>query len=417
MKTNRPDISHIRKYLDGELDAHAMYELERQAQGDPLLMDLLTGMESADKEVHEANLSSIDRQIRERVEQEQKKRAVSWRTLAVAVSVLWGVAFVGLWLLQEPREKQLIVQGQKTVSLPEKVDTSVVKVDSPLAMAELEKPTKAMRKPVAKAKKLESTPSLIASIQPEDTAASTSHQLDEVVIVGFQTQSKRNFSAASSVATVKPDTMGDLLAGRVAGMDIDRRNDNVRIRGMSSLTKTVDGTITDMETGQPLVGVAIRLKASKLSTLTDEEGHFSLSLPLPIDTLDLAMVGYERVAVQVQGNQEVDVELAPTHAELSEVVVVGYGKAKTKQKAQPLIGWKAYRHYLKENAISAQGKGGQVVLAFQIDDQGRPKAIRIEKGASEELNQQAKQLLLDGSKWIREDDHPEKEIQLKVRFK
>lgn len=207
MKTNRPDISQIRKYLDGELDARAMYELERQAQGDPLLMDLLTGMESADGEVHEANLSSIDRQIRERVEQEQKKRAVSWRTLAVAVSVLWGLAFVGLWLLQEPREKQLIVESQKT---------SIV--------------------------------------------------------------------------------------------------------------------------------------------------------------------------------------------------------SKTNQKAQPLIGWEGYRRYLKENAISAQGKGGQVVLAFQIDDQGRPTAIRLVKEASEELNRQAMQLLLNGSKWIREEGHPDKEMQLKVNF-
>ena len=41
------DILQIRKYLNGELDAAAMHELERRALDDPFLADAIEGFEHA----------------------------------------------------------------------------------------------------------------------------------------------------------------------------------------------------------------------------------------------------------------------------------------------------------------------------------------------------------------------------------
>jgi len=44
--SKQTDISQqIRKYLNGELDARAMHQLEKEAQNDPFLMEALEGYE------------------------------------------------------------------------------------------------------------------------------------------------------------------------------------------------------------------------------------------------------------------------------------------------------------------------------------------------------------------------------------
>ena len=43
MTKHGKDISQIKKYLEGKLDARSRYELERRAQDDPFLMDALEG--------------------------------------------------------------------------------------------------------------------------------------------------------------------------------------------------------------------------------------------------------------------------------------------------------------------------------------------------------------------------------------
>jgi len=40
MTKHEKDISQLKKYLEGKLDARSMYELERRAQDDPFLQDM-----------------------------------------------------------------------------------------------------------------------------------------------------------------------------------------------------------------------------------------------------------------------------------------------------------------------------------------------------------------------------------------
>ena len=42
--SKKNDILQIRKYLNGELNARAMHQLERRAQDDPFLMDAMKVM-------------------------------------------------------------------------------------------------------------------------------------------------------------------------------------------------------------------------------------------------------------------------------------------------------------------------------------------------------------------------------------
>ena len=96
MNKRETDISLIRKYLDGELDARAMHQLERRAQDDPFLMDALEGYERAGSDQLK-QLDELAGRLRRRIEPKQK-RIIPLNFLAIAASVLIIFTIGGLWL-------------------------------------------------------------------------------------------------------------------------------------------------------------------------------------------------------------------------------------------------------------------------------------------------------------------------------
>ena len=70
------DIIQIRKYLNGELNARAMHELERRALDDPFLADALEGFEHAPPD-QEGNLAELTDRLRQRTEKTVRKM-VPW---------------------------------------------------------------------------------------------------------------------------------------------------------------------------------------------------------------------------------------------------------------------------------------------------------------------------------------------------
>jgi TonB-linked SusC/RagA family outer membrane protein len=89
----------------------------------------------------------------------------------------------------------------------------------------------------------------------------------------------------------------------------------------------VSGTVLD-ETGQPLPGVAVRIKGTTIGTATDVQGKYSLSVTDANTVLVASFIGYNPQEVLVSGKAIVDFKLQPTNASLQEVVVTGYGSQK-----------------------------------------------------------------------------------------
>ena len=86
----------------------------------------------------------------------------------------------------------------------------------------------------------------------------------------------------------------------------------------------VTGLVLD-EAGQPLEGVTVSLTNSTVSTLTDQDGAFSIRLVASTGSLLFTAVGYLDHALEVKANDNVNVSLTPDDQQLDEVVVIGYG--------------------------------------------------------------------------------------------
>ena len=93
----------------------------------------------------------------------------------------------------------------------------------------------------------------------------------------------------------------------------------------SANAQVVNGTIKDGSNGSPLAGATVSVKGGSETTSTDSRGAFTISVPNSNSVLVITFVGYETQEITVGNNVQINVSLQPTSADLTQVVVVGYG--------------------------------------------------------------------------------------------
>lgn len=86
----------------------------------------------------------------------------------------------------------------------------------------------------------------------------------------------------------------------------------------------VEGSVFD-EMDNPLIGVSVFTENRKAGTVTDVDGHFSISVPNTREILTFSYVGYTTQKVTLKGRKLLKVVLKEDSELLDEVVVVGYG--------------------------------------------------------------------------------------------
>lgn len=82
------------------------------------------------------------------------------------------------------------------------------------------------------------------------------------------------------------------------------------------------------ESGTPLPGASVSIKNSKISTITDENGNFSLMAPANAQTLVFSYLGMEPQQVAIGSTTNFNIRLKESATTLSNIVVVGYGTVK-----------------------------------------------------------------------------------------
>ena len=93
-------------------------------------------------------------------------------------------------------------------------------------------------------------------------------------------------------------------------------------------TKTISGIVLD-EKSEPVIGASVTVSGTKLATITDVNGKFSLKdFPLQQKYIQVSYIGYKAEKVLITDKKEMTIRLEPTNSELNEVVVVGYGVQK-----------------------------------------------------------------------------------------
>ena len=89
---------------------------------------------------------------------------------------------------------------------------------------------------------------------------------------------------------------------------------------------TASGTVVD-DSGEPVIGASVVLKGKAgVGTITDFDGNFKLAVPSQNSVLVISYVGM--ITQEVKAGNTKQIVLKEDAAQLSEVVVVGYGQQK-----------------------------------------------------------------------------------------
>jgi TonB-dependent starch-binding outer membrane protein SusC len=130
---------------------------------------------------------------------------------------------------------------------------------------------------------------------------------------------------------------------------------------LSAQQVNVSGTVSDAQTNEPLIGVAITVLPGKIGTVTDINGNFSLPTG---DSLVLRYVGYAELRMAIT-RRNLRLQMEPTAAELTEVVVIGYGSQSRRDVTGSVVSVSGKDLEKKpitriENALQGQAAGVQV---------------------------------------------------------
>ena len=91
--------------------------------------------------------------------------------------------------------------------------------------------------------------------------------------------------------------------------------------------RTINGKITDANSGDPLIGATVLLSSNSTGTTTDLDGDFTISAESDNDIMVISYTGYQTQEISILGRDDFNIQLSFGEL-LDEVVVIGYGSIK-----------------------------------------------------------------------------------------
>lgn len=94
--------------------------------------------------------------------------------------------------------------------------------------------------------------------------------------------------------------------------------------GMAFAQNKISGTVVSAEDGEPVIGASVMIQGTKVGTVTDIDGKFSLSTSRTNPMLEISYIGM--ISQKVKASHNMTVKLQPDSKTIDEVVVTGMQK-------------------------------------------------------------------------------------------
>lgn len=148
------------------------------------------------------------------------------------------------------------------------------------------------------------------------------------------------------------------------------------INSFAQNAKNISGKVVD-ENKQPLPGVTVRVKGTKIGASTDSDGLYRIAAQ-PGDVLVFSMLGSLPKEITVANGNTIDAVLMADNKNLKDVVVIGYGTASKKDLTGAVTSIKS-EEFNQGNLVSPaqllQGKVSGLNVTKSGDPNAKPSTI------------------------------------------
>lgn len=431
MDKPRADILQVRKYLNGELDAKAMHQLEREAQDDPFLMDALEGYEMAGKD-QQHNLSVLRAQLTDRT-RKPVRRIIPWAMISVAACTVGFLIVVGL--LYKANNPNLRIHPQTTQLTPVKIPrVDSIAIKSGLANKNTDiaalKPQSDMAKPVIHPNAVVNAngqfmtePPRVAEIASSpggtaDVKHDTSSSMADVVM-GVMAKQKDSAEMPLTVAITKRP-ISQTLKSKVDGVNTNESKSQNNSYKLNSLNlPPADAAylaeVAANTKGAPITGLGDKMIRKPDVPQTDANIGYAAPAHKDNETLKSGYYKIDNKKGKVKSQDSLHGDITSTYS----TNVLNAPAAKPlagKIAAHPVSGWDAFNAYIKKSAVlPGRSKTGSVTVKFTVWADGSISNTSVIKSLSAAADAKAINIISQSGKWAgATDGKPETVVKVIV---
>jgi hypothetical protein len=248
-----------------------------------------------------------------------------------------------------------------------------------------------------------------------------SYKITDKAVVKNEAAKEREMAAKKNKPESRQETdnygVKDKASEQNNGLTAQNRRATEQNLNRERATNLFQGRVTDADNnGVPFANVT-NVQDNNAGTYTDANGNFKLTYPDSILTVQVRSVGFENTNVQLRNNLPTNqVVMQEDRKNLSQVVVSNQkpGIAARSRDAnmkleepEPADGWSNYDTYVANNLEvpedlkNKQTGTGAVELSFEVNKNGEPTNIKVEKSLCPKCDEEAKRLIKEGPKWKR----------------
>lgn len=353
----------IERYHAGQMSPEEMHRMEMAALDDPFLADALEGYTYTS--TPKSDLEKLNERLNERT---NRKARVIWiskkyNTLKVAAVLIFVIA--GSWLLVVSKQKPASDLALEKKAEPKiNNETSKARIDSGLINKNADSLNEANK-----------------------DLASTNNFSEHKKKFKYH-YNKQNDKNSVAIVTSKPNSQNSQPALEAPAKD---NASAVQITPTARMSR-------------------FKSETNQYQDSTDKIAGYANANKLPADTIKNVNVVLKPQAVP--NLSEVVVTKAKTNRKLSRSAFA------VKDTLEPEEGWDEYNDYIANHIKSpeearAKNISGEVQLSFDVNHDGRPVNIRVEKSLCDQCDNEAIRLLKEGPNWKKKKN---KKGKLRIHF-
>lgn len=410
----------IARYHRGEMNAAERHALEKAALDDPFLADALEGYQYSTHPESEA--ADLRAQLAARVGetktipmQSRARRVFTPLRVAAVVIVLLASALLAREFLVNKQEKDIAAAESNEVDSasgntipgrvtePAQADSTTNDAPGNLA-ANKDAASGVNDRPVTSPSRIPPAATEKGEQQPSYDGAAAKVRQSEPAITPGNTDVKRNDYSTRTVAADEEKQLATRAKAEPQSTTKER----------AAELNTFRGKVTDEQNrGLPFANVTNT--RDNVGTYTDVSGNFVLTSPDSVLNVQVRSLGYDDNLEMLRNHTNFNrIVMQPDNAVQETVISRSNSNALRRstetmkvEEPEPADGWENYDVYLSNNLnIPSDFKPRpalprEVELSFEVNRQGEPVNIRVERSLCASCDREAIRLVSEGPRWKR----------------
>lgn len=393
---NATDLS---RYHAGRMSATEMHALEKAALSDPFLADALEGYALVQDPGND--LAELQQKLNEKAAGKKNfflspRANNGWLRIAAMLIIFAGIAYL-FYKTNDHSKPTGLAKTEMNKPTPVNVSPTVLKPDSSLMQETVSIPS---------GKKATLKNNTVIT----NNAYTTNGITDSVGY--FATTTIAPVAAAPPPPTPVASPKINMESADVTKSIAKKEEDKYADRDF-----LVKGNVTD-ETGKPVEGASVNISGN-MNVVTDQKGRFKAKTNEAVVTASIASEGYVKKDVQLstgenkilldreydENEKNAAIQPAESNKQILKKGIAEKAPGLQQHGRMESIDSVVFNDWLAKNIkplADSAGKDyeGKVVLSFTVNKKGRPENIKVEKPLCKACDEQAVQLLKNGTRWI-----------------